>query len=78
MYPPDVFTTEAHPLKAPQAEVAYGGGTSTPTQAVPFPSEHGKPPVARISPSPVLGDRLTDIITEVLDTLGGVLAGLGL
>ena len=79
MYSPDVFNTGAHPFKAPQAKDTYGGGTSTPTQTVPFSSEQGEPPVAQISPCPALGDRLTNIVTEVLDSiLDDVLGGLGL
>ncbi|KAF9653536.1 glycoside hydrolase family 47 protein [Thelephora ganbajun] len=74
-----VFNTEAHPFKAPPAKPTYGDGTSEPTPTVPFPFQRDMPAVAQISQGPVLGDRLTKIITDVLSgVVSDLLKGLGL
>ena len=77
-YPPDVFNTEAQPLKAPPAKFTYGNGTLTPppTKAFPFPFQPNGPPVAQISPCPLLGDRLTKIITRAVSDILGLGGGL--
>lgn len=74
MYLPDVFNTEAHPLRAPPSKSTYGDGTLAPTPTEPYHSDK-KAPVAQISPGPVLGDRLTKVVTSVVGILFG---GVGL
>ena len=76
-YPPDVFNTEAQPLKAPPAKFTYGDGTltPTPTKPFPFPFQPSGPPIAQISPGPMLGDRLTKIITQAISDILGSAEG---
>jgi len=49
-----------------------------PTPTAPFPSQSDRVPVAQISPCPALGDRLTNVVTEVIDIVRSVLKALGM
>ena len=76
LYRTDVFNTEAHPFRAPPAKSTYDMGVSAPTPAAPFPVQQGVPPVAQISPSPLLDDSLTKTIIEVITGIvGGIFEG---